>query len=245
MKTEAIVAAAGAGKRLMSRIRKPYREILGKPILIHTLQVLSRCAQVNRIIVAVNRSDEKMCLDLIGKYRIKKIKAVIHGGSKRSGSVFKALKRLDKDTDIVLIHDGVRPFISDVLIRKSIDCAHRFGACIAGVPVKATIKKVQGSPRLRSGQARFKVQGGMTVERTVDRSDLWEAQTPQVFKKGLLLKAYKNYRSAGATDDAMLVERLGVKVRIIMGSYLNIKITTPEDLVIGEAILRAKSVKSI
>lgn len=231
MRTEAIVAAAGAGKRLQAGIRKPYCKILGIPIIIYTLQMLSSSNYINNIIIVVNKNDIKRCLGLVKKYRVKKIKVIIEGGKERSDSVYNGLKMLDKDTDIALIHDGVRPFIDKQLIKNSIDCARRFGACVVGVPVKATMKEVTTLPR-------HHVTGQFVVAKTIDRKNLWEIQTPQVFRKDLVLEAYERFRNMPATDDSMLVEKLGVKVKVIMGSYKNIKITTPEDLVLAKAIAK-------
>jgi 2-C-methyl-D-erythritol 4-phosphate cytidylyltransferase len=227
MKTEAIVAAAGIGKRLRSRTRKPYLNISGKPILIHTLKALAASGRISRIIVAVDPRDLKRCKALIAKFHIGKIKTVMAGGRRRQDSVIRGLKHLDKDTGIVLIHDGVRPFVDSELIRESISCAKKFGACVVGVPVKATIKKVTSTKSQVT-----------SVEKTVDRKNLWEIQTPQVFKKDIIVKAYKKFGKTPATDDAMLVEKFGIDIRVVEGSYKNIKITTPEDMIIAEAIAK-------
>jgi 2-C-methyl-D-erythritol 4-phosphate cytidylyltransferase len=239
VKTEAIVASAGVGKRLaqptrarVGRIRKPYLKISGKPILIHTLKALNKSAAIHAIIIVVNRSDKKRCEALIKRYGVKRIKAVVVGGAKRSDSVYNGLRSLDKDTKIVLIHDGVRPFVDEGIVDKSIDCAKRFGACIVGVPVKATVKRVKGIG--------LRVKGQAMVERTIDRRNIWEIQTPQVFRRDLILEAYRKFRNCNVTDDAMLVEKLGAKVHVITGSYKNIKITTAEDLVLAEAIASNK-----
>ncbi len=223
MKTEAIVAAAGIGKRLRSKTRKPYLDISGKPILIRTLMALSSSSGIKKIIVVVDRRDVNRCMALIRRFRVSKIKAVIAGGSQRQDSVAYGLKCLDRDTEMVLIHDGVRPFIDNRLIKDLIDCAKKFGACVAGVPVKATIKRIQRDN---------------VVKETMDRSNIWEIQTPQVFKKDIIVKAYERFGSTPATDDAMLVEKLGIDVKLVEGSYRNIKITTPEDLIIAEAIAK-------
>ena len=236
MKTEAIVAAAGIGKRLRSKTRKPYLGISGKPILIRTLMALSSSSGIKKIIVAVNRRDVNRCVALIRRFRVSKIKAVISGGSQRQDSVANGLKRLDRDTEIVLIHDGVRPFIDNRLIKDSIDCAKKFGACVVGVPVKATIKETKELKNRRTKEQ--KNRKTLIVKRTIDRSNLWEIQTPQVFKKDVIVKAYERFGSAPATDDAMLVEKLGIDVKVVEGSYRNIKITTPEDLIIAEAIAK-------
>jgi 2-C-methyl-D-erythritol 4-phosphate cytidylyltransferase len=230
MKTEVIVAAAGAGKRLRSKTRKPYLRISEKPLLIHTLQALSRSPDINKIIVVVNRSDKNMCKGLIKAYGIRKIKSVIAGGHERVHSVKNGIDSLDKDTDMVLIHDGVRPFIDDLLIKRSIDCARRYGACVVGVPVKATVKRVHLPSSI------FHLH--YLIDRTIDRRNLWVIQTPQVFRKDIIVKAYKKFGKIRATDDAVLAERMGVKVRVVKGSYRNIKITTPEDLIVAEAIYK-------
>ena len=240
MKTEAIVASAGLGKRLKGaslkrgraypRIRKPYLEISNKPILIHTLCQLSGCDSIDSIIVVVNSLDQEKCRRLIKSYSIKKVKAVVGGGRERSDSVYNGLNYLDKDTDIVLVHDGVRPFIDNGIIKRSIGMAEKFGACIVGVPVKGTVKK------LKIQKSKFKI-----VDVTLDRSKLWEIQTPQVFRRGLILEAYRRFRHLRVTDDSMLIEKLGRKVMVIMGAYDNIKITTPEDLTIAEGILAKRA----
>jgi 2-C-methyl-D-erythritol 4-phosphate cytidylyltransferase len=135
--------------------------------------------------------------------------------------VANGLKAIGPQADLILIHDAARPFITKGLVSSVIKEARKAGAAIAAVPVKATIKKVKN---------------GSVVEKTLDRGKLWEIQTPQVFKKDLILKAYKKFKRIPATDDAMLVERLGAKVSVVLGSYSNIKITTPEDLIIAKGI---------
>jgi len=225
MKSEAIVASAGIGKRLRAKIRKPYLNLLGKPILVHTLQALSNSKDINSIIVVVNRLDKKRCEGIIKKYRIKKVKAVVVGGRYRYNSVRNGLKTLDKDTDIVVVHDAVRPFIDNDIIGRSVKCAKTFGGCVVGAPVISTVKEVDRKLKILS---------------TPKRKQLWFAQTPQVFRKNLILKAY-NLKGKGLftlTDDAACVERLGIKVKMIMGSYRNIKITTPEDLAVAEGLAK-------
>jgi 2-C-methyl-D-erythritol 4-phosphate cytidylyltransferase len=164
------------------------------------------------------------------KYRIRKIRAVVLGGKRRQDSVDKGLKAVSKEADWVLIHDGVRPFINKELISSVIKEAKKAGAAIVGVPVKATIKKLKTQS--------LKLKTKFVVEKTLNRDNLWEIQTPQVFKKDLILKAYKRFGNINVTDDAMLVEKMGIKPRVVLGSYNNIKITTPEDLVIAKAIAK-------
>ena len=151
---------------------------------------------------------------------------IISGGQSRQDSVFKGLKALDRDTKIVFIHDAARPLLSKDLVQRAIASCVKQKAVIAAVPLKPTIKKVNRRSRV--------------VEETLERDSLWEVQTPQVFAKDILLKAHRKFKGQKATDDASLVEQLGVKVKIVMGDYRNIKITTPEDIKIAEALINVK-----
>ena len=228
MHVTAIVLAAGRGRRLKSRIPKPLVEINSKPIIIYSLGVFSKHPLVTDIVVAANARNLKGIFNLIIKYKISKILRVVKGGRRRQDSVRNALKAVDRCTDLVMIHDGARPFIDKKLVSSLIREAKKNGAAIAGVPVKATIKSV----RCQVSGVRSKPM----VEKTLNRQNLWEIQTPQVFKKDVIVKAYKRFGNIDATDDAMLVEKLGAKVSVVFGSYRNIKITTPEDLTLAEAI---------
>jgi 2-C-methyl-D-erythritol 4-phosphate cytidylyltransferase len=222
----AIVLAAGRGERFGSKTPKLLAKIGLKPIIIHTLEVLSRHSSVRDIILVVNPGNSKELIAKIEQYRIGKISGVVEGGLRRQDSLGNGLRVIDSRTDLVLIHDAARPFIDRKTISSVIAEAKRSGAAIVGVPVKATIKEVSG---LRSQ---------VQVKKTLDRRKVWEIQTPQVFKKGLILKAYKRFGKIDVTDDAMLVEKLGKKVNIVKGSYCNIKITTPEDLILAKAIAK-------
>ncbi len=224
----AIVLAAGKGRRLKAKIFKPLIKINSKPVIHYCLSILSRHPHIKDIIVVANTFNAPRITTLIKKYRIGKVRDIVYGGRRRQDSVRNALKAVDRRTDFVLIHDSVRPFVDAGVVSGVIKAAKRFGAAIVGVPVKATIKEVV------SGQ--LSVISKIIVKKTLNRNSLWEIQTPQVFRKDLLLKAYERFGSAEVTDDAMLVEKLGAKVRVVLGSYNNIKITTPEDLVIAEAI---------
>ena len=227
MRVSAIVLAAGRGRRLKSRLSKPLARINAKPILIYSLEVLSRQSGIREIIVVANKNNLRAITTLVKKYRIPKVAAVILGGSRRQDSVANGLKCLDKNTDLVLIHDAARPFIKRCLVSRLIKEAGRHGAAIAGVRVKSTIKQ--------AGIRNF------LVEKTVSRQGLWEIQTPEVFRRDLILEAYRRFGSQDVTDDAMLVEKLrGSKVKIVEGSCRNIKITTPEDLRIAAAICKVK-----
>lgn len=228
MRVAAIVPAAGAGIRLKSKIQKPYINLGEKPILARTLIALSKNKNIKEILVSVGKDNvNKAGRGIIKKYNIKKARLVI-GGKKRSDSVYNALKAVSKDIDYVLIHDGIRPFITDKLIETLLKEASRTGAVIAAVPVKPTLK--------------FAAKDGF-IKNTPSREYFWEAQTPQVFKRALIEKAYKIARQKNikATDDSMLVEKTGAKIKIIMGSYSNIKITTREDLELAKIFLKKRT----
>ncbi|MFC1666845.1 2-C-methyl-D-erythritol 4-phosphate cytidylyltransferase [Candidatus Omnitrophota bacterium] len=217
IKVAAIVPAAGKGRRIKSKIEKPYIKLCGKPILAHTLLILSRNKLINEIIVAVSKKRiDKVRREIINRFKIKKV-TLVSGGKERKDSVFNALKGLSNDIDYVLIHDGIRPFITNSLIKASLKTAQRFGACIIAVPVKPTLK--------------YLGKGGR-IQYTPDRRNFWEAQTPQVFRRDLIEQAYKAAcgKKSNVTDDSMLVEEIGVKPKVVLGSYSNIKITTREDL---------------
>lgn len=216
----AILLAGGRGSRFKSKIPKPLVKIDSRPIIIHSLDALSRHRYIKDIVVVANPQNLKGVAGQIKKFRIKKIKKIVLGGRRRQDSVANGLKNIASTTDLVLIHDAARPFIDKKIISRVIEKAQKQGVAIAAVPVKATIKKVKN----------------LSVEKTIDRSTLWEVQTPQVFRKVLILEAYKRFGKQDVTDDAMLIEKLGVKVGVVLGSYKNIKITTPEDLVLAQAI---------
>lgn len=223
MNVLAIVPAAGRGARLGKGLVKPLVLIHKKPLLAITLGVLQKSPLIDEIIVAcpVGYID-RIELDIIVKYKISKVKECIEGGATRQESVYKALLFVqNRNCKLILIHDGARPFLTQDIIGNTCTLAMRFGACVAGVPVKDTVK------RINLGY----------VRETLDRTTLWQIQTPQVFKKDLILSAYKNFfGKANFSDDASLVERLNRRIRITEGSYYNIKITTPEDLVLAQKI---------
>lgn len=227
MHVTAIIVAAGKGVRLRSKISKPLVRINSRPLIVYSLDTLSRHPYVKDIVVVASRTNIKGIRDKIRQYRIGKVRKVILGGVLRRDSVARGLKAADGSAKLVLIHDGGRPFVSKETVTSLIKAAKDFGAAIAGVPVKATIKRVRGR------YAKVK-----RVEKTIDRKGLWEIQTPQVFRKDLIMKAYGRFGNIDATDDAMLVEKLGAEVRVVMGTYENIKITTPGDLVLARALAR-------
>ncbi len=233
MYISAVVVAAGKGLRLGSKTSKPLIRIKSKPLIIYSLEVLNKYGLIKEIIVVVNSQNYQEIINKIKQYKISKITDVVLGGTKRKDSVYNGLKAVNKRTDFVLIHDAARPFINNAILSSVIQHAKKYGAAIVGVPVKATIKQVTRAQEHKGAR-------GFVVDKTIDRENLWEVQTPQVFKKDLLLEAYDNFRDIDVTDEAMLLEKMGVKVGIVFGSYDNIKITTPEDLIIAEAILNNK-----
>lgn len=233
MYVTAIVLAAGKGLRLKAKAPKPLIKIGSLPLIVYCLNALCKHAFIREVIVVTNPKALKGITEIIKKYRLPKVKKIILGGRLRQDSVLNGLKAIDRRTQVVLVHDAARPFIDKDTVSPVIRQAWRYGAAIAGVPVKATIKRV--APACRTGRGSGK---RVTVEETLDRNNLWEIQTPQVFKKALILKAYEKFNGNRVTDDAALVEKLGHPVKIVRGSYFNIKITTPEDLVLAQAIAK-------
>ncbi|MEW6101359.1 MAG: 2-C-methyl-D-erythritol 4-phosphate cytidylyltransferase [Candidatus Omnitrophota bacterium] len=230
MSVSAVVLAAGEGKRFISRTPKVLAKINSKPLIIYSLNALSKHPLISSIIIVVNARNSEAISRLIRKNKIGKVSHIVNGGRRRQDSVGCALAVLGNRTDLVLIHDACRPFISRDIISKAVKAAEKYQAAIIGVPVKATIKSVKCQV---SG-----VRENCFIEKTLDRERLWEIQTPQVFKKELILRAYKKFGHLDVTDDAMLVEKLGKRVVLVKGSYSNIKITTPEDLLIAQTIAK-------
>jgi len=225
MRTVAIVPAAGSGNRMGRELSKQYLALGGMPLLVHTLNVFERCPLVDALLVVVPPSDvEAVRTEMLPRWSLKKLAGVIPGGKERQDSVRAGIEALDRETELVVIHDAVRPFITVELIENCIRAAAEEGAATVGVPVKDTVKEVGADGR---------------VMRTCDRNLLWLTQTPQAFRRDIIENAHRAAVRDGyrGTDDTSLVERLGIAVRMIRGDYGNIKITTPEDLVIAEALL--------
>lgn len=221
----AIVLAAGAGKRMNSSVRKQYMKLAGKPVLYYSLKAFEE-SPVSEIILVVGAGEIEYCRqEIIEKYSFTKVKTIVEGGKERYHSVFAGLEAVQA-ADYVLIHDGARPFVEDTMIRRSIKTVEQYNACVVGMPVKDTIKVISSDG---------------FAESTPDRSRLWQIQTPQTFSYPLIYEAYQKVIANGAdtvTDDAMVLERAtGHKVKVIEGSYQNVKITTPEDLLVAEAFL--------
>jgi 2-C-methyl-D-erythritol 4-phosphate cytidylyltransferase len=225
-KVVAIIPAGGSGRRMQSSNPKQYLLISGKPVIAQTLLKFQQAPLVDDILLVVPENDLfSVRENIVNPYYLSKIRNVIAGGRERQDSVRNGLIHVRDDHDLVVIHDGVRPFVTENMLDRLVDAALQYGAAVAGVPAKDTVKEVN--------------QDG-NVSRTLKRETIWLAQTPQVFRRQIILEAYAraaddDYRG---TDDASLVEHLGVPVKMIFGGYNNIKITTPEDLVLAEAFLK-------
>ena len=205
--------------------KKPYLELLDRPILAHTIGVFDRSTVVDTIFAIVGEMDFDVCRSVvIEPYGFQKVGGLVPGGGTRQDSVFNGLKALPHDTDFVIVHDGVRPFVTDEIIFTCLEAAADCGAAVTAVPVKDTIKITDRDE---------------FVVDTPDRSQLWAVQTPQVFRRDVLIEAHQHARreQIQLTDDAALVEQLGLKVKCVMGSYSNLKITTPEDLTVAKALI--------
>ena len=223
----AIIVAAGKGLRMNNAVRKQYLLLAGRPILAHTLMVFDASEPIDRIVMVVPEADLDFCAEtVISPLTLQKEVCLVAGGPQRQDSVYNGLRALDPKTDWVVIHDGVRPLIRVEKLAECIAGARRHRACIFGLPAGDTVKKVK--------QTGF-------VETTLDRQGIWLAQTPQAFEYDLILTAHQKARDAGykGTDDALLVERMGVEVKVITGSRQNIKITTPEDLEVAQVLMQA------
>lgn len=228
-KVAAVIVAGGSGRRMGMNIKKQFIELEGKAILAHTIEAFNKCKVVDEIVVVVGKEDiDKVRTEIVSRYGYDKVIQIIEGGTERQESVYNGLMAVSKDAQYVMIHDGARPFISQVILEKALIMTKEKYATVVAVPVKDTIKIVNGE---------------FEVEATPSRSTLWSVQTPQSFKKELLINAYTyaKEKSLIVTDDSMLVEAYGKKVHVVEGDYNNIKITTSEDLVLGQAILMNKT----
>ena len=226
MKSTAIVLAAGQGKRMHSKVQKQFLLIKGKPVLYYSLSCFQNSREIEEIIVVTGKDSINFCKqEIIEAYGFSKVKAVIAGGRERYDSVYAGLCACE-DSDYVFIHDGARPFLTEDMIRRGKEAVLASGACVIGMPSKDTIKIAD--------------ENGM-VASTPSRSLVWNIQTPQIFSYTAIREAYERARQqnmADITDDAMVMERFGnMKIKLVEGSYENIKITTPEDILVAEKIL--------
>lgn len=231
-KIVAIVPAAGFGKRFGQERNKPLHLLKGRPLVAWVLEALQGVDEIDEIVPVFKEEDLMSGAELVEAYNISKARRIVCGGRERQDSVNNAVSVLDNNTSIVLVHDGARPLVDRELFSRAIDSLKEFDGVVAGVPVKDTIKETDKSEGRETG---------IIVKRTLDRSLLWAIQTPQVFDFQKLRGAYAKAYAEGfyATDDSALVEQYGGKIRIIEGSYRNIKITTPDDIIIAEALLAA------
>ncbi len=228
MRVAAIIAAAGLGRRMQQDLPKTYLRLLGKPILIHTLEIFEMVSGVHEVLVVVHPEDLEFCQEeIIDPYPLKKVLRLVPGGKERQDSVYHALKVLRKESenlDVIVVHDGVRPLVAPAQVSQVVSAARKYGSAVLGIPCQDTLKRVNSR--------------GEVID-TVDRRELWQIQTPQAFQTALLWQAYREAMDQKfyATDEAALVEALGKPVVVVPGSSLNLKITTPDDLKMAEALL--------
>ncbi len=223
----AIIVAAGNSVRMGGKARKQYLDLDGIPILARTIMAFNACSEIDQIHIVIPESDIRFCKqNILSCIRMQKPVMMVAGGKERQHSVYNGLLAIKDKTSLVVIHDGVRPFISSQDISVCIEGAKQFGACIMGVPVQETLKK--------------SIPEEYYIEKTIDRKGVWLAQTPQAFSYELIVNAHRAAIKDGfiGTDDALLLERIGRPVRIVKGNKFNIKITTPDDLLFAEVLCK-------
>ncbi len=224
----ALVPAAGRGLRMGGSVPKQFLSLGGEPLVVQSLRTFQAAAVVDQVILAVPPADIEYCArDIVAQHRFTKVTEIVAGGEERQDSVRHALAAVPPETEIVLVHDAARPFLTERMINDVVAAARIHGAAIVALPMRDTVKHVR-TDRI--------------IERTVDRTPLWLAQTPQAFRREWLHDAHQKATLEGvrATDDAFLVEWMGHPVAVVEGSGDNIKVTRPEDMIIGEAILAAR-----
>lgn len=235
-KVVVIVPAAGPGKRFGPGTNKPFQSLVGKPLIVWSLETLEAVVEVAEIIPVLKVEDMEHGVKVFEEYGLSKIKRIAPGGKERQDSVYNGLKLVEDDNCIILIHDGVRPLIEKSLVEEVIKHMSEIlrdkrecDGVVLGVPLKDTIKEAEDG----------------IIKNTLKRNSLWAIQTPQIFPYKKIASAYDKATKEGfyTTDDAAIIERYGGKVKVVMGSYKNIKITTPEDLTIAEFLLNKTSEK--
>ena len=219
----AVIVAAGRSTR-MGGVDKTFAPIYGRPLVAHTLDRFESSSLIDQIVLVLAEDSLEQGRKLVEERDYEKVAHVCAGGQRRQDSVRNGLELLSP-CDWVIVHDGARPCLDDAILQRGLDAAAECGSAVAGVPVKDTIKLVTPD---------------QMVKDTPDRSQLWAAQTPQIFRYGLLLEAHRTC-TQDVTDDAAMVESLGHPVKMFLGSYENIKVTTTDDLVIAETFLKAAS----
>lgn len=234
-KVVAIIPAAGSGKRMNESVNKQFLKIGDKTVIERTLAAFEASKQVSEVILVTKYEEIPSLNNIIKASGIKKVRSLVEGGAERQDSIYNGLKETRSDDDWILVHDGARPFITSTMIDEMVEALlmeneqqaqSRYKSLVMAVPSKDTVKRVKGNK----------------VEETLNRSELFNIQTPQAFSRELLVESYDKAMQAGykGTDDASIVEWMGHDVFIHMGSYENIKITTPDDLYLGEAILKKR-----
>lgn len=223
-KVVAIVPAAGLGKRFGGKTSKPFVELGGRPLIVWSLQALESMPEINEIIPVLKEDELEESVELFERFGISKVRRIAPGGKERQDSVFQGLKLINEKKCVVVVHDGVRPLIKSDAVRAALTELRDCDGVVTGVPVKDTIKEAEGN----------------IVSKTLQRGNLWAVQTPQIFYYKTLYEAHTKalLNSFYTTDDASLVEKYGGRIKVVMGSYTNIKITTPEDLMVAELLLK-------
>ena len=226
-KNAAVIVAAGSGTRMGSQIPKQFISVMGKPILAYTLEKFQNNCHIDEIVVVTSEAYISFCGNMVKEYGFDKVTAVVLGGATRQISVMNGIAQVSDCIDNVFIHDGARPLVSDSVISKCADTLLEVSACAVGVPMKDPIKYSDN---------------GDYIDRTVDRSHLWQIQTPQCFRVKLISECHMKASDEGfeATDDCMLMEHYGEKVALVEGEYENIKITSPQDIYVMEGLLSDK-----
>jgi len=221
----AVVPAAGQGTRMGGATRKQYLTLSGIPLLVLSLKVLQRIPSIREIILSVPEDDRDYCWrEIVKPFELGKVTQIVVGGQRRQDSVRNGLFAISDPPDLVLVHDGVRPFIHDDIVGNSISCAEQTGAAVVAMPIHDTVKRIDAQ---------------QVIQETLKREELWQIQTPQIFRYDWLVEAHQQAQQENweVTDDAALIERKGYPVFVVEGSCFNIKITRPDDLIFGEAIL--------
>jgi 2-C-methyl-D-erythritol 4-phosphate cytidylyltransferase len=222
----AVILAAGKGSRMKTEINKQFLMLDNEPVISYTIRAFNQCCEIDEIIIVASLEEQEYFRNnILKKYNFTKVKSVVPGGNERQQSAYNGIKSASIDSEIILIHDGARPFVSQQTIKDCISAAKLHGAASAGMPSKDTIKLVDEQN---------------IVIKTLPRDKVWLTQTPQAFQKDLIHKAHEAARDGAiiATDDAMLIELLGHKVIMVEAAYENIKITTPEDLPIAMQLIK-------
>lgn len=235
-----IIPAAGSGKRMGTETGKTFLSLLGKPVIRHTLEAFLRTSWVDQVVIVGRREEEEAFENLLAEVRREMLEqgkdyphmSFVEGGKERIDSVYKGLTRILEEIDYVMVHDGARPIISREVIERNLKDVLLYDSSVVCVPSKDTVKIATDN---------------QMVAQTPDRSRVFCIQTPQTFERSLLVRAYEQGRLEGilATDDSSLVEHLGAEVKLTLGSYANLKITTPEDLVVAELLLKELLEKSL